>query len=102
MNARFKPLDLRKTMTTYKRADGELIGDSAGWVTELDWFDDGLDEPLELIEERWIRSHVSQIWVFPPLYDCGIEDEDPCDEDAVEWWRSPDGVWLPLCEKHRG
>lgn len=86
-------------MITFKRADGELIDDH-GWVTSLDYFDD-YDYPVELVEERWERKAISQYWHLPQrFYTCEIEDKEPCDEDAVAWWRTSDG-WLQVCEKHK-
>lgn len=87
---------------TYKRADGELIIDEYAWVTDLDQFDDE-EYPVELIEETWERASVRRFWHFPDkVYSCEIETgEGPCDEDAVKWWQSPDGVWLQVCPKHR-
>jgi hypothetical protein len=85
---------------TYRRADGEHIADY-GWVVDLEAFDDD-EYPIELIEEVWERTSVRTFWHIPTaLYACEIEDEEPCEEDAVIWWRSPDGEWLQVCEAHR-
>jgi hypothetical protein len=85
---------------TYKRADGEHI-DEWGWVTELDYLDDE-DEPVELIEETWERVTVRRFWHLPDsFYGCQVEDAAPCEEDAVAWWQTPDGVWLQVCPLHR-
>ena len=43
-------------MTTYRRADGELIGGEFKFVTEMEWVDDEVGygyEPLDVVEERW-------------------------------------------------
>lgn len=79
---------------TYKRADGEHIYD-LGWVTELDHFEDD-DEPVELIEERWVRVGVRRFWHVPAtLYDC---DTPTCDEDAVGWFFDDEGKPAQRCE----
>jgi hypothetical protein len=84
---------------TYRRADREAIVDY-GWVTDLDIFDDD-EQPVELIEETWRRTGARRFWHLPTaLYSCEIEDQEPCEEDAIAWWRTPDGVWLQVCVKH--
>lgn len=50
-----------KEMTTYKRADGELILDEFGWVADIEYFDDD-DEPTQLIEERWQLVSTRKMW----------------------------------------
>lgn len=58
--------------TTYKRVDGEEIGDY-GWVSELDWFEDD-DAPIELVEEHWERTGVRRFWHLPQVWGgCEIE-----------------------------
>ena len=87
--------------TTYKRADGETVGDDYGWVTDLEFFEAD-EEPVELVVETWNRATVRRFWHLPPvLGSCEIEDAEPCDDDATSWWRSPDGEWLRVCEEHR-
>ena len=67
-------------MTTYKRADGELIHEY-NWVTELDWFDnDDIWEPIELIEEVWWRESYRVFTYTPP----GWTPDDDDDEDGEE------------------
>jgi hypothetical protein len=58
-------------MTTYRRADGELIAGEYGWVGELEWFEMD-DEPTEYIEEVWILQSSRSIMVPKPIVD---EDE---------------------------
>src|SRR5689334_4561662 len=43
------------TWTTYKRADGDLVGGEYAWVADIDFFNDEAEEVdcLEIIEERW-------------------------------------------------
>jgi hypothetical protein len=43
-----------REMTTYHRADGEMIADF-GWVTDLEWFEDDA-WPTELVEESLSRG----------------------------------------------
>lgn len=72
-------------MTTYKRADGELMCGEWGWVTEMDSVEaEAYDaiEPIEFIEEVWVRQSVRTF----KLPTC-----NQCDEDAEYWG---------LCEKH--
>jgi hypothetical protein len=82
--------------TTYKRADGEMVNDEYGWVTDTDFFDD-IEEPLELIREEWTRTAVERQWVLPALYACtaGLD----CDEDAVTWEQRGD-AWVAACLAH--
>jgi len=67
-------------MTTYRRADGEPIGDYS-WVTELDFFDEE-DERTELIVEVWHRVAVDTIEVGPS-WTCPECGEDVNDEGAL-------------------
>lgn len=81
---------------TFKLADGELVYGEFGWVTDLDFFDD-IDEPIELIEERWQRTYERRRWVVPSaLYDCYLAD---CDNDAVGWFMV-DGAPQARCIEH--
>jgi hypothetical protein len=85
-------------MTTYKRADGELICGEYGWIGELDHLDDD-EMPVELVEEVWVLAATRTFWQFPTrLYGCYIED---CDEDASVWEQDAGGVWREVCEHHR-
>lgn len=69
-------------MTTYHRADGELISGEFSFVTELEWFDYD-EEPTELVEEVWTLKSSRPITVGPTC--------DRCDEPASHWG---------FCEKH--
>ena len=83
--------------TTIKRADGETIGDY-GWVTDSEYFDDD-DDPVELIEETWVRSSVRTYWHLPSrLYECTKAGD--CEEDAVAWEQQSDGRWEQTCKLH--
>lgn len=90
--------DLKPSLTkTYRRADGEMVGDEFGWVSSLDHFD-YFDYPVELIEETWERTSVWTFWVIPTsLYACEVED---CDGDAVAWEQAAD-TWRQVCETHQ-
>lgn len=82
---------------TYKRADGEEIGDY-GWVTDLEYLDED-DEPVRLIREQWARVEVATFWHLPnAMYACA---ELECDEDAVSWFEPLDGSMpIALCPIH--
>lgn len=91
------PMAVPSFSTTYKRADGEQLGDVFGWVTDLDHFDDE-DEPVLLIEETWERTSARRFWLLPPtLYDCAADPD--CDEDAVRWVMK-DGAPVQACALH--
>lgn len=95
------PPDVTVCMTTYKRADGELLAGDYGWVTDLDALDDD-EAPVEVVRETWIRTSTRTIWhIADPIGTCEIEDQEPCEEPAVAWWRSSDGVWLQVCAAHK-
>jgi hypothetical protein len=68
-------------LTTYKRADGEPIGDFS-WVSDIEYFED-LDEPVEVIKQVWGLRTEQQFWVGNDCLICGhpVEDFDP--EKAV-------------------
>ena len=85
---------------TYRWADGDEIYGEFGWMTTDDFADewDG-DEPQDYIEERWVRTEVIVHTAFPPVYSCSYEDDEPCDEDAVNWQREGD-TWMQACERH--
>jgi hypothetical protein len=90
----------RAGLTTFKRDDKELIYDEFGWVTDLDYFDDE-DEPIQLIEEVWERRSTRRIVVLPAVYSCKVEDQEPCEEDAVAWWWVDGKTWMQVCTRHR-
>ena len=93
----------RKTMTTYKRTDGEAFGLDFAWATDMESVESEVedrDDPLEFTEEVWVRVSVRHFFQFPTAFTCQIEDREPCEEDAVGWWRSLDGVWLSVCDGH--
>ena len=63
-------------MTTYRRADGELIAGEYGWVAELDWFEMD-DEPTEYVEEVWKLESARFIMVPEPV----VDDSDNKEND---------------------
>ena len=72
-------------MTTYRRADGELIHDQYSFVTTLDTCPRDAetgDEPSEYVEEVWVLQS-SRTLVFPLCAEC--------DAPATHWG---------LCEPH--
>ena len=53
-------------MTTYRMADGDEIYEGVTWVDTIAAFDDlGLDEPPELVRERWVLVEAETITVGP-------------------------------------
>lgn len=75
------------TMTTYKRADGEMIAGEYGWVTEMESVAaeaEDAEESIEFVEEVWTLQS-RRTFIFPV---CGA---DGCQE-AIQFWG--------LCEKH--
>jgi len=90
------------TMTTYKQADGEPVGGEYSFVTDLDHFDECW-RPVEVVEQVWVQAATRTFWQFPvTVYSCEIEDQEPCDEDAVAWEQvDDDGTWMQVCEQHR-
>jgi hypothetical protein len=89
-----------KTMTTWRRADGELVHDEYGWVSERPDEDaEYSDIPIEYVVETWERVEVCTEWVFPPAYTC---EHEVCEEDAESWQQMPDGTWQQRCKDHGG
>lgn len=97
------------TLDTFKRADGELIHDEYGWVSDLDNVVENLEEPQQFVQETWRRTFHRVFWLLPEPYgSCEFPMPDPegdptdlCEEDAVNWWRDPDtGKWLLVCSWH--
>ena len=70
-----------KTMTTYKRADGQMIGDF-GWVADREYLeDDDYYEPEEYVQETWELKNSKVIWIpdHVPCQECGDEVPLPAD-----------------------
>lgn len=72
-----------KTMTTYKRADGELIGGEFGWVADPEYFEDD-DEPTQIVEEVWALQSTRTVWAPDRGYciECGEKVPLPDDYDG--------------------
>ena len=67
--------DSTVTMTTYRRADGELIAGDFEFVMQLDWFEDDY-EPTDLIKETWVRTAAEPITVNASEPDEGESDDE--------------------------
>lgn len=76
------------TMTTYKRADGELIWGDYAHVSDLEFFEEERYDQagVKIVKEVWVRSEVEEIHLHPDeCYSC----EKPwhgevCDEEPDE------------------
>jgi len=68
----------KKTMTTYRREDGEYICGEYSFVTELEWFEDD-DESTELVKETWVL--VSSEHLTYPERDLEAEDQSAWGND---------------------
>lgn len=87
---------------TYKWADGDLIGDDYGWMSEIDLFQQVIeydDTPRDVLVERWERTSYEVRTLYPPLVSCTYGDDDH-DDDAVAWQRDGER-WMQACEEHR-
>lgn len=57
-----------KTLTTYKRTDGELIADEWDWTTDIELCETEADEatePIEFVEEVWTLTSTRTFTVNP-------------------------------------
>lgn len=61
-------------LVTYRNADGKPIAGEFDFVMGLEWFDD-LDEPIELVRERWVLGERETIVVKPSWWD-DLKDDD--------------------------
>lgn len=77
-------------MTTYKRADKELIADEYGWVADIEYFED-IEDPLELVEERWALVSRRSVWVGNGCWVC----KEPVDYSVEGYKNGP--VLHPGC-----
>jgi len=60
-------VEAAETMTTYRRADGELVGGDYGWVADLEWFEEdewGL-EGVKVVKEVWTLTVTEEIHLHP-------------------------------------
>lgn len=71
----------KTTMTTYRRADGELIYGEFSFVCDTEFFEDA-DETTEYVEEVW-ELKAARTFTLPLC--------TQCDRPATHWG---------LCEKH--
>lgn len=83
-------------MTTYRRADGELILGEYAWFAELP--DECSDTPVEYVRQVWQLVDTTDEVSYPPVYDC---DHVDCDDDAVSWIKQGDD-WYARCVQHGG
>lgn len=61
------------TMTTFKRADGEMIYGEYGWVADLEYFEEERYDQtgVKIVKEVWVRTEVEEIHLHPPeCYSC--------------------------------
>lgn len=58
--------DPQKELITYRRADGEPIGDYA-WVTDTEFFDNPYENfgQTEVIKEVWVLRHSETLMLGP-------------------------------------
>lgn len=91
-------------LTTYRRADGQLIQDYS-FVTDKDYLDAEMAygfDPVEYVEETWECVRARRIIVFPQAFSCSIPVGDgTCEEDASGWVRLDSG-WFAACPNHGG
>ena len=92
-----------KQMTTWRRADGELIGGDYSFVTDADSLTyevDASSAPMEYVEEVWELRSSRPLIGFPYFYSCEVGE---CDMDAVGWRvPTPRLPWRQACKKHGG
>lgn len=75
--------DEPRTMTTYRRKDGEPIEGMYGWVDDLEFFGDHSQfEPVELVKEVWVRQSVEEMTYPPPCKH--VWDDGECVECGAE------------------
>lgn len=76
------------TMTTYKRADGELIWGDYAHVGDLEFFEDETFtmEGVKIVREVWTRTEVEEIHLHPD--ECFVCERpwhgETCDEEPDE------------------
>ena len=92
-----------KQMTIWRRADGELMSEGWGFVTDIEWveYDENLaGAPVEYVEEVWELRSYRYLVVLPEPCACEV---GKCDEDAVGWLApTPRRPWRQACKKHGG
>jgi len=63
----FIEVEPAETMTTYRCADGELVGGDYEWVVDLEWFKEdewGL-EGVKVVKEVWTLTATEEIHLHP-------------------------------------
>lgn len=93
--------DSTRTMTTYKRYDGELIAGEYGWVADVEFFEDD-DEPTKVVKEVWKLQSTEVVVVGGrAVGECFVNyGDEECERDAVSWVEAPDGDFFQVCEDH--
>ena len=78
-----RDLEPPRSMTTYKRADGEPIAREYGWVTDLEYFEEDY-EPTKYICEDWLLVNRTVIWIpdHGVCQECGDDVTLPSDYDG--------------------
>ena len=76
-------------MTTYRRADGGLIGGEYKFVEDIEYDIECINEevgnePLDVVEERWVRLSARTLRIYPNRMLCLVCDGEgevaPVDE----------------------
>lgn len=95
--------DEARTMTTYKRYDGEMVAGEYGWVADIEFFEDD-DEPTKVVKEVWtLQSEEVLVVGGSALGECFVDyGAEECERDAVCWVEAPDGELFQVCEDHLG
>ena len=92
-----------KQMVTWRRADGEPIGDEWSFVTNIECLEyevDASSAPMEYVKEVWELRSSRTLIGFPYFYSCVV---GMCYEDAVGWRApTPRRPWRQACKKHGG
>ena len=78
----FSQAKIGESAYTYKRADGEEIGDY-GWVTDLEWFDDR-DGEERLIRQRWLLVAQDEVVLEDPFPPDDDDDDESAEDDKGE------------------
>jgi hypothetical protein len=82
-----REMEAPRAMSTYKRADGQLIAGEFGWVADREYIEESDDfgEPTEYVREDWILCNRRTFW-FPDhvlCSECGDTDVPlPADYEA--------------------
>lgn len=79
-----RELEQPRAMSTYRRADGELIAGEFGWIADLEYIEEDDGEPQEYVREDWILAGRKSIWIpdYQGCEECGERVELPADYEA--------------------